>query len=45
MKYEGQVRQVITFVVSAVFLLSFQAVVLLTKTAINQSSVFFFHLV
>ena len=32
-KYEGQVT---TFVVCAVFLLSFQAVVLLTKTAINH---------
>ena len=37
-KYEGQVRsgQVTTFVVCAVFSLSFQAVVLLTKTAINH---------
>ena len=32
-KYEGQVT---TFVVCAVFSLSFQAVVLLTKTAINH---------
>ena len=32
-KYEGQVT---TFVVCAVFSLSFQAVVLLTKTAINR---------
>ena len=32
-KYEGQVT---TFVVCAVFFLSFQAVVLLTKTAINH---------
>ena len=36
-KYEGQVT---TFVVCAVFSLSFQAVVLLTKTAINHQ-VFF----
>ena len=44
-KYEGQVRsgQVTTFVVCAVFSLSFQAVVLLTKTAINHR--FFFNLV
>ena len=42
-KYEGQVRsgqvrsgQVTRFVVCAVFSLSFQAVVLLTKTAINH---------
>ena len=37
-KYEGQVRsgQVTTFVVCAGFSLSFQAVVLLTKTAINH---------
>ena len=37
-KYEGQVRsgQVTTFVVCAVFSLSFQAVLLLTKTAINH---------
>ena len=37
-KYEGQVRscQVTTFVVCAVFSLSFQAVVLLTKTVINH---------
>ena len=42
-KYEGQVRsgqvrsgQVTTSVVCAVFLLSFQAVVLLTKTAVNH---------
>ena len=36
-KYEGQVRssQVTKFVVCAVFSLSFQAIVLLTKTAIN----------
>ena len=32
-KYEGQVT---TFVVCAVFLLSFKAIVLLTKTAINH---------
>ena len=32
--------QVMTFVVCAVFSLSFQAVVLHTKTAINKSSVF-----
>ena len=37
-KYEGQVRsgQVTRCVVCAVFSLSFQAVVLLTKTAINH---------
>ena len=37
-KYEGQVRsgQVTTFVVCAVFSLSFQAVVLITKTTINH---------
>ena len=40
-KYEGQVRsaesgQVTTFVVCAVFSLSFQAVVLLTKTVTNH---------
>ena len=34
-KYEGR-GQVTTFVVCAVFSLSFQAVVLLTKTAINH---------
>ena len=36
-KYKGQVRsgQVTTFVVCVVFSLNFQAVVLLTKTAIN----------
>ena len=44
-KCEGQVRsgQVTTFVVCAVFSLSFQAVVLLTKTAINHRV--FFNLV
>ena len=36
-KYEGQVT---TFVVCAVFSLSFQAVVLLTKTAINHRVLF-----
>ena len=37
-KYESQVRsgQVTTFVVCAIFSLSFQAVVLLTKTEINH---------
>ena len=37
-KYEGQVRsgQVTTSAICAVFSLSFQAVVLLTKTAINH---------
>ena len=41
--YEGQVRlgQVTTFVVCAVFSLSFQAVVLLPKTAINHCSFYF----
>ena len=34
-KYEGQVLQVTTIVVCAVFSLSFQAVVILTKTAIK----------
>ena len=45
-KYEGRVRS--TFVVCAVFSLSFQAVVLLTKTAINHRFfcfvLFFFNL-
>ena len=37
-KYEGQIRsgQVTIFVVCAVFSLSFQVVVLLTKTSINH---------
>ena len=41
-KYEGQVRsgQVTTFAVCAVFSLSFQAVVSLTKSAINHRVVF-----
>ena len=40
-KYESQVRsQHFIFVVCAVFSLSFQAVVLLTKTAINHRSFF-----
>ena len=37
-KYEGRSGHVSTFVVCAVFLLSFQAVVLLTKTAVDHSS-------
>ena len=43
-KYDGQVRsgQITTSAVCAVFSLSFQAVVLLMKTAINQG---FFNLV
>ena len=35
-KYEGQVRSQYLFVVCAVFSLSFQAVVLLKKTAMNH---------
>ena len=40
---EGQVGQVTTFVACAVFSFSFQAVVLLTKTAMNHQG--FFNLV